>query len=243
MPSSLRIPGEDTVKTKSWEVEIPHPWESLEVILSEPEKTLPFFPYFESISGDTVRFKVPRFIFDFGYEFKLAVGFRKMGAVYTFTGDKGVLTVTFEMIGNKLKITASWSGFGEMFMGKPLEIFAKGIAEAIRDFCNAQAACPVVAIAGEEGIVEHITPETAPALIKRISWELQGQDFTIEGVSEDGTILSATVKNGYLVQLAVRDAQGMETTIEAEVPVLELTSELFEGLPLREKFKIKVKRL
>ncbi|ANF23150.1 hypothetical protein [Thermococcus piezophilus] len=231
------------MKTKSWEVELIHPWESLEVILSEPEKTLPFFPYFESIEGDTVRFKVPRFIFDFGYEFKLAVGFQKRKAIYTFTGDRGILTVTFEMTGSRLRVTASWSGFGEVFMGKPLETFAKGIAKAIQDFCSAQAACPVMTITEEKGIVEHVTPETAPALIKRISWELKGKDFILEGISGDGTVLSAMVRDEHLVELKVKEKEGRETIIQAEVPVLELTPELFEGLPLKEKFEIKVKRI
>ncbi|ASJ12194.1 hypothetical protein [Thermococcus thioreducens] len=231
------------MKIKSYEVELPHSWDSLQVVISEPEKTLPFFPYFESLHGDTVRFKVPRFIFDFGYEFKLALGFMKNGAVYTFTGEKGVLTVTFEMQGKGLKVTASWSGFGELLMGKPLEIFARGIAEAIRDFCSAQATCPVLELESEEGVVHHVSPESAPALIKRIVWELRGEDFVLEGISEKGVKLSATVRNGRLVRLTVRDPLNKETVVEADLPVLEVTPELFEGLPLDGAFKIKVRKI
>ncbi|NJE10014.1 hypothetical protein [Thermococcus sp. MAR1] len=231
------------MKIRSYEVELPHSWESLQVILSEPEKTLPFFPYFESLHGDTVRFKVPRFIFDFGYEFKLALGFRKNSAVYTFTGDKGVLTVIFEMQGKRLKVTASWSGFGELLMGKPLETFAKGIAEAIRDFCSAQVSCPVARIKGKEGVVENVTPETAPALIKRFSWELEGRDFLLEGRAEDGTRLSAEVRGGKLVRLVVEGPSGRRSVIESDVPVLELDGEVFRGLPLEKRFEIKVREL
>ncbi|WP_343232455.1 hypothetical protein [Thermococcus sp. 5-4] len=231
------------VKTRSYEVELPHSWEGLQVILSEPEKTLPFFPYFESLHGDTVRFNVPRFIFDFGYEFTLALGFRRNAAVYTFTGEKGVLTVTFEMQGNRLKVTASWSGFGELLMGKPLENFARGIAEAIRDFCSAQATCPVLELESDEGVVHHVTPESAPALIKRIVWELRGEDFMLEGVSENGVRISATVRGGRLVRLTVRDSQNKETVVEADLPVLEVGPELFDGLPLDDMFKIKVRRI
>ncbi|ASJ08961.1 hypothetical protein A3L11_06870 [Thermococcus siculi] len=231
------------MKTRSWEVSISHPWESLQVILSEPEKTLPFFPYFESIDGDTARFKVPRFIFNFGYEFKLAVGFQGRKAVYTFTGDKGILTITFEMTGDRLRVTASWAGFGEALMGKPLENFARGIAEAIRDFCDAQATCPVAELKGDEGVVERITPETAPALIKRIAWELKGKDFVVEGTAEDGTFLSVTVRGGKLLRLDVRDAGGRKSTIEADVPLLELGNEIFEGLPLDKEFRIKVREI
>ncbi len=231
------------MKIKSCEVELPHSWESLQVILSEPKKTLPFFPYFESLHDDTVRFKVPRFIFDFGYEFKLALGFRKNGAVYTFTGEKGVLTVTFEMEGNRLKVTASWSGFGELLMGKPLENFARGIAEAIKDFCSAQATCPVLELESDEGVVHHVTPESAPALIKRIVWELRGEDFVLSGVSEKGVRLSVTVREGRLVRLTVRDPLNKETVVEADLPVLEIGPELFEGLPLDDTFKIKVRRI
>ncbi|NJE30912.1 hypothetical protein E3E38_07635 [Thermococcus sp. 18S1] len=230
------------MKTKSWEVEISHPWESLQVILSEPEKTLPFFPYFEDIQGDRVRFKVPRFIFNFGYEFKLTVGFQERRAVYTFTGDRGILTITFEVVDGRLRVSASWAGFGEALMGKPLDNFARGIAEAIRDFCNAQASCPVAKIQNGKGVVERITPETAPALIKRVSWELKGEDFILEGRAEDGTFLSAAVRGGKLTRLTVRDPEGKKSIIEADIPVLELGSDLFEGLPLNREFTIEVKR-
>nr|WP_206204487.1 hypothetical protein [Thermococcus sp. 21S7] len=213
------------------------------MILSEPEKTLPFFPYFESLHDDTVRFNVPRFIFDFGYEFTLALGFRKNAAVYTFTGEKGVLTVTFEMQGKRLKVTASWSGFGELLMGKPLENFARGIAEAIRDFCSAQAACPVLELESDEGVVHHVTPESAPALIKRIVWELRGGDFVLEGVSEKGIRISATVMGGRLIRLTARDPLNKETVVEADLPVLEISPDLFEGLPLDDTFRIKVRRI
>jgi len=231
------------MKRKSWEVEIRHSWESLQVILSEPKKTLPFFPYFESLKGDRVYFKVPRFIFDFGYEFQLAVGFREKSAVYTFTGDRGILTVSFEMVENNLKVTASWSGFGELFMGKPLETFAKGIAEAIRDFCNAQATCPTVQLTGDEGTVEHITPENAPAIIKRISWELNGGDFILEGTADDGSHISAEVREGKLLRLIVVEPNGKRSIIESDVSVLELDENLFNGLPLNKNFKVKIKRL
>ena len=230
------------MKMKSWEVPISHPWESLQLILSEPKKTLPFFPYFESLEGSRVRFRVPRFIFNFGYEFELTVGFRGRKAVYTFTGEKGILTVTFEVIGDRLRVTASWAGFGEVLMGKPLENFARGIAEAIKDFCDAQASCPAMEIREESGIVEHISTETAPALIKRIAWELDGTDFTIEGRAPDGTYLSARIRGGKLVRLDVKEPEGKVSTIEADVSILELDEALFHGLPLDKKFEITVKK-
>jgi len=230
------------MKTKSWEVELPAAWESLKIILSEPEKTMPFFPYFESIEGTKVKFRVPRFIFNFGYEFELSVGFQKNKAVYVLTGNRGTLTITFEMHGHTLRVTASWAGFGETFMGKPLENFAKGIAEAIREFCSAQAACPVVRETPTGKLAENITPELAPALIKRVYWELEGADFSMEGVAEDGTTLKVEVRDGKLKNLTVQKG-GMESTIEADVPVLELDKELFEGLPLDKRFTIEIKRL
>jgi len=228
------------MKTRSWEVELPYGWETLLVILSEPKKTLPFFPYFDGIDGNRVRFKVPRFIFNFGYEFELDVGIGRNEVIYTFRGDKGILTVTFKMDGKKLRVTASWAGFGETFMGKPLENFARGIAEAIKEFCSS-VACPVVRFQGNEGEVEHITPETAPALIKRIAMEL-GKDFILEGEAEDGTYLAIKVQDGILRELKVR--HGMkESVIEAEIPVIELGSEPFEGLPLDKKFKIRARKI
>lgn len=230
------------MKTKSWEVPISYPWESLQVILSEPEKTLPFFPYFEGIEGNRVRFKVPRFIFNFGYEFGFTIGFQGKKAVYTFTGDRGILTITFEVAEERLRVTASWAGFGEALMGKPLENFARGIAEAIRDFCDAQASCPILKLEEYGGTVEHVTPETAPALLKRISWELMGRDFVVEGTAEDGTTLSATVRDGRLVRLDVGEPSGKKSAIEADIPVLELGSDLFKGLPLGKDFKIVVRK-
>ncbi|WP_457741774.1 STK_08120 family protein [Thermococcus sp.] len=228
------------MKSKSWEVELPYPWETLVLILSEPKKTLPFFPYFEKLEGNRVSFKVPRFIFNFGYEFELDVGIGRNEVIYTFRGDKGILTVTFKMEDHRLKVTASWAGFGETFMGKPLQNFAKGIAEAIKEFCSA-ATCPLVKFSGNEGEVEHIDSGTAPALIKRIAMEL-GKDFVLEGWAEDGTYLSVKVIDGSLKEIRVR--KGMkESVIEADVPVVELSSELFEGLPLDRKFKIKAKKI
>jgi len=230
------------VKTKSWEVTLNHSWENLMVILNNPQKTLHFFPYFKSLEGDKVKFNVPRFIFNFGYSFTLSVGFQKNRAVYTFTGDKGILTITFEMHGNKLKVTASWAGFGETFMGKPLERFARGIAEALADFCNAQATCPVSDVENG-GIVEFITPSTLPALVKRTLWELKGDDFRLEGVAEDGTELSITIIDGKLTELHVKEPGKEEVIVESDVPVLELGEELFEGLPLNKRFKIEVKKV
>ncbi len=39
------------MKMKSFTVGLPYGWETLKLLLSEPEKTLPFFPYFESLTG------------------------------------------------------------------------------------------------------------------------------------------------------------------------------------------------
>jgi len=228
------------MKSKSFEVELPYPWETLLLILSEPKKTLPFFPYFEKFEGNRVKFKVPRFIFNFGYEFELDVGIGKDEIIYTFTGERGILTVRFKMKGNRLKVTASWAGFGETFMGKPLENFAKGIAEAIKEFCSSMA-CPVVKFDGKEGEVEHITPETAPALVRRVAMEM-GKDFILRGWSEDGTYLSIKVVDGNLKEIHVKHGL-KESTVETDIPIVELDSELFKGLPLNRKFKIKAKRV
>ncbi|WP_342667067.1 hypothetical protein [Thermococcus celericrescens] len=92
------------------------------------------------------------------------------------------------------------------------------------------------------GVVERVTPETAPALIKRVSWELKGEDFVLEGRAEDGTFLSAAVRGGKLTRLTVGDPEGKKSIIEADVPVLELGSDLFEGLLLNREFTIEVKR-
>ncbi|WP_456366303.1 hypothetical protein [Thermococcus sp.] len=212
----------------------------LKIILSDPKKTLPFFPYFEELRGGGVRFKVPRFIFNFGYEFEFDVGFGDREAMYTFREERGILTVTFKMVGGKLRVTASWAGFGEALMGKPLENFAKGIATAIREFC-ASMKCPGVEIGGREGWVEYVTPETAPAFIKRFAVEL-GADFVVEGTAEDGTYLSAEIRDGNLKSLRVRRGSA-ESVIETDTPLIELGSEPFEDLPLDRKFKIKAKKL
>jgi len=226
------------MKSKSYEVDVSVDWEVLKTLLSEPRKTLPFFPYFESFKGNRVRFKVPRFIFNFGYEFDVTVSTGDK-VVYTFQGDKGILTVTFEKT-PKLKVTASWAGFGETFMGKPLENFARGIAEAIKEFCTS-VTCPAIRLSGSEGEVENITPETAPALVKRVAMEV-GKDFILEGEAEDGTYLSLTVRGGRLKELRVKKGT-KESVLETDVPVTELESELFEGLPLEGRFRVRAKPL
>ncbi|WP_297476244.1 hypothetical protein [Thermococcus sp.] len=228
------------MKIRTWEVEVYYGWETLVLILSEPEKALPFFPYFEGMDGDRVRFKVPRFIFNFGYEFELDVGVGREEVIYTFHGKRGILTVTFCMSRKKLRVTASWAGFGEALMGKPLENFARGIAEAIREFCSSMT-CPLVKLHGSEGEVERITPETAPALVKRVAMEM-GKDFTLEGWADDGTYLAVKVRDGILRELRVRHGTN-ESVIESDVPLLELGKEVFEGIPLNKKFRIKAERL
>ena len=144
------------------------------------------------------------------------------------------------MVRNKLRVTASWSGFGESLMGKPLQIFAEGIAEAIKEFCSSMA-CPTVRLSESRGEVEHVTPETAPAIVKRIAIEL-GRDFVIEGEGEDGTSLSVEVQDGSLRKLRVKQGT-KESIIEANIPVVELGSELFEGLPLGKKFRIRAGKI
>lgn len=228
------------MRAKSYEVELPYGWETLQAVLSEPQKTLPFFPYFESFQDGKVRFKVPRFIFNFGYEFELDVGMGRNEAIYTFRGERGILTITFKMARRKLKVTASWAGFGESLMGKPLQNFVEGISEAIREFCSSMA-CPTVRLSESRGEVEHVTPETAPAIVKRIAMEL-GRDFVIEGEGEDGTYLSAEVQDGSLRKLRVKQGT-KESIIEADIPVVELGSELFEGLPLEKKFRIRARKI
>ncbi|MDV3104818.1 hypothetical protein [Thermococcus waiotapuensis] len=170
----------------------------------------------------------------------MAVGFKENSAVYTFTGERGILTITFEVSGGKLRVTASWAGFGESLMGKPLENFAMGIAEAIKEFCSSMK-CPATEINSEGGWVEHITPETVPALIKRLAVEL-GTDFVVEGTAEDGTYLSAEIRGGNLTHLTVK-VETSESVIHMDVPVVKLDSEPFEGLPLGKKFKIQAKKL
>jgi len=61
-------------------------------------------------------------------------------------------------------------------------------------------------------------------------------------VSGNGVRISATVRGGRLGRLAVRDSQNKETVVGADLPVLEVGPELFEGLPLDDTFKIKIRR-
>ncbi|MBP1912390.1 STK_08120 family protein [Thermococcus stetteri] len=228
------------MKSRGWEVDINADWETLKTILSDPKKTLPFFPYFKEFRENKVRFEVPRFIFNFGYEFKLDIGFGNSEAIYTLSGERGILTVTFKVEHGRLRVTASWAGFGEALMGKPLEIFARGITEALQEFCSSFT-CPVVGMSSEEGEVIRITPESAPAFLKRLALEF-GTDFIVEGTAEDGTYLAAEVVEGRLVELHVR--QGLkETVINTDISVVELDEDPFRDLPLNRNFKIKVKKL
>jgi hypothetical protein len=227
-----------TLKSRSWEVELNANWEALKTILSDPKKTLPFFPYFKEFRGNRVRFEVPRFVFNFGYEFDLDIGFGERAVIYTFTGERGILTVIFRFEGNRLKVTASWSGFAERIMGKPLGIFAKGIAEAVKEFCSS-ATCPVIRLEGE-GEVAMITPESAPAFLKRVVIE-HGLNVLVEGRAEVGTYLAAKIVGGKLTELRVK--QGInESIVETDVSVLELDESLFYDLPLNMKFRVKVRK-
>ncbi|BAD85058.1 hypothetical protein TK0869 [Thermococcus kodakarensis KOD1] len=228
------------MKSRRWEVEVNVDWDVLKTILSEPKKTLLFFPYFKEFDGQKVRFEVPRFIFNFGYEFELDVGFGNSEAIYTFRGERGILTVTFKVQNGRLKVTADWAGFGEALMGKPLEIFASGIAEAVQEFCTSLK-CPVVKVSEEGGEVTRITPDSAPALLKRLALEF-GTSFMVEGTADDGTYLAAKVVNGKLVELRLKQGT-RESVISTDVSVVELDEGLFEDLPLDRSFKIKVREL
>ena len=222
------------MRTKTYEVELPYSWNVVVGVISRPEKTLPFFPYFESIEGDVVRFKVSRFMASIGYEFKLNVAVQDNKAIYTFTGDRGILTVVFEMVGKRLRVTASWSGFAELIMGKPLQKFVEGIAEAVKEFCSAET-CPI-SPTGDEAYLDF---HTMCSLFKKTAMELGGE-FNVECVSEDGTLIRGRVRDGKLVEVEVIDPTGGKTTIQAGISILELDEDLFEGLPLDKRFKIKV---
>lgn len=224
------------MKTKTCEVELPYGWDVVVGVISKPEKTLPFFPYFESLEGDTVRFKVSRFMAKIGYEFKLSVAVQENRAVYTFTGDRGILTVVFEMKGKRLRVTASWSGFAELIMGKPLQRFVEGIANAVKEFCSAET-CPL-APTGDEGYLDF---RTVCSLFKKTAMEMGG-DFEVECTSEDGTVLRGKVRDGNLVEVEVIEPSGRKTTIQAEIPVLEVDADMFRDLPLDKRFKIRVKK-
>ncbi|WP_456366054.1 hypothetical protein [Thermococcus sp.] len=221
--------------SRTYEVELPYGWESISWILAKPEKTLPFFPYFKEFKGEKVRFEVPRFIFKFGYEFTLDYGVQGNKAVYTFRGDRGILTITFEMKGRSLLVTASWSGFGEILMGKPLETFTRGIGEAIREFCSA-AKCPV----HMQERVENLTPELLVSLIKKTVLEV-GRSFLLEGYSKDGSYFSIKVSNGILQELKIREDES-ESIVETEVPITALEKELLNGIPTGRSFRIRVYR-
>ncbi len=94
------------------------------------------------------------------------------------------------------------------------------------------------------GVVHHVTPRERTGARQENRLGAQGgEDFVIEGISENGIRLSATVRDGKLLKLTVREQNGKETVVEADVPVLEVGPELFEGLPLNEKFKITVRRI
>ncbi|ACS33424.1 hypothetical protein [Thermococcus gammatolerans] len=224
------------MKTKTCEVDLPYNWDVVVRVISKPEKTLPFFPYFESIEGDTVRFNVPRFMAKIGYEFKLSVAVQENRAVYTFTGDRGILTVVFEMEGKHLKVIASWSGFAELIMGKPLQKFVNGIANAVKEFCSAEM-CPLT-LTGDEGYLDF---KTVCSLFKKTAMEMGG-DFLVECTSEDGTVLKGRVHEGNLVEVEVIEPSGRKTTVRTEIPVLEVDEDLFKDLPLEKRFRIRVKR-
>ncbi|NPA47230.1 MAG: hypothetical protein GXO14_01125 [Thermococci archaeon] len=215
-------------------------WDNLKLIISDPGRTLKFFPYFKELRGNVVTFEVPRWVFRFGYDFKLRVSFKDDGAVYVFTGDRGVLTVEFTMTGSELEVRARWSGFGEVFMGGPLREFACGIAKAIKEFCSSQAVCPVIT---SDKTVENVTAETAPALIKMTLWETGGKDFVLRGTAEDGTVIEAKVVGGRLVELRIRGEDGRESILETDVSVLDLTPDIFKDLPLGKKFSLRVEPL
>lgn len=222
------------MKSKTFEVDLSYGWGSISWILSRPEKTLPFFPYFKELRGNKVRFEVPRFVFNFGYEFTLDYSIQENKAIYTFRGEKGILTITFEMDENKLKITASWSGFGEILMGKPLENFTRGIGTAIAEFCSA-AKCPIQA---REETVENLTPDLLVALIKRAVLEV-GRNFRLEGQSEEGSYFSIIVSDGVLRELKIKK-ESRESIVKAEVPVTSLDGDLFSDVPTNMRFRIKI---
>ncbi|WP_367884265.1 hypothetical protein [Thermococcus sp. JCM 11816] len=101
--------------------------------------------------------------------------------------------------------------------------------------------CPVVKVSSEDGEVIRINPESAPALLTRLSLEF-GPSFIVEGTADDGTYLAAKVVNGKLVELRLKQGT-RESVISTDVSVVELDEGLFEDLPLDRNFKIKVRKL
>ncbi|ADT85160.1 hypothetical protein [Thermococcus barophilus] len=237
------------MKSKVAEREFPVHWQFLNEVLKNPQLVVRHFPYFDNTEVRDgklyVKFKVPKFLFNFGFEFKLEAGFEENKCIYTFKGDKGILTITFECLDNKLRVEASWSGFGEFMMGKNLEIFANGIADSIKNFCQSQARvyekCEICKI-GEKikAHVKDLIPSTLPSLLMRLYLSSGSTNIEIEGKALDRKdTFRAYIKDGKLVHFTFSSEEGaIALDMNIDLKELEKEREVFEDIPLSGEFEI-----
>lgn len=237
------------LKSKVAEREFGLPNEFLRDMLENPEVVVRHFPYFDSLgrrNGELyVRFKVPKFLFNFGFEFKLEAGFEKDKCIYTFKGDKGILVVTFGCIENKLRVEASWSGFGEFMMGKNLEIFVNGIADSIKNFCQSQAEvydkCEICKTEGKiKAYVKELTPSTLPSILMKLYLSSGSTDIEIKGEALDKKeTFKAYVKDGKLVRFIFSsESRAIDLEVNIDLKGLEQEREVFSDIPLSGEFEI-----
>ncbi|NJE07070.1 hypothetical protein E3E31_00685 [Thermococcus sp. M39] len=239
------------MKSKVAEREFTLPWDFLKEVLKNSQIVVRYFPYFDNIeerNGELyVRFKVPKFLFNFGFEFKLEAGFEENKCIYTFKGDKGILTITFECLDNKLRVEASWSGFGEFMMGKNLEIFANGIADSIKRFCQSQAEvyekCEICK-AGEKitAHIKELTPSTLPSLLMRLCLSSGSADIEIRGESVDKEeSFKAYVKDGKLTRFVfISKSKVIDFEMNVDLKDLEKERDVFRDVPISGAFKVTV---
>lgn len=132
------------MKRKEAEVEINAGMNTIEAILHDPAQFITNWPYVVKVKGGKpviAEIMLPRFVFKFRdtYEFEFHEDYNSH--IYDGKGKKGSLTVVITLREWQKSVSAnvelSYSGRGEFFLGKTLEMLVQGIANNLKELAEA----------------------------------------------------------------------------------------------------------
>ena len=149
------------MKRKESQVYINSKMEAVDSILHDPAQFIANWPYVVRIKGRNpviAEIMLPRFVFKFRdtYEFEFHEDYNSH--IYDGKGRKSSLTVTITLKEWQKSVSASveisYSGRGEFFLGKTLELLAQGIAQSLKEL--AELAGPKTFSVKTEEVMEEV---------------------------------------------------------------------------------------
>jgi len=229
------------MKRKRAEVEIKTDLRTVEDIINDPPQFIANWPYVVKVRGrDPVEAEImlPRFIFKFRDEYTFRL-LRDEDYLYDGTGKKSRLLVRIRLREWLRYVSAvvelSYSGRGEFFLGKTLEMLAQGIADNLKEL--AEASRPTRITEGTERAILQvdfsdpmsvanflakakmvhsglymIERGALPDMLAELKFRAGSEVLYVSGVTSDGSrSFKVLLRGNQVVAVEVRDGARVET--------------------------------